>query len=108
MRNKTKVLDRSMTLDPERENPGPGSYYKPKTDTRVSKYADIAYGISRDRRFSNPGIFLLIFSQWSPRSRKIPKLGTNFRNGQIYEFQTCRRHSSQICKNLSSNFPRLN
>lgn len=26
MRNKTKQLDRTMTLDPEASNPGPGSY----------------------------------------------------------------------------------
>ena len=29
MRPKTKILERSMTLDPEKENPGPGTYTQP-------------------------------------------------------------------------------
>ena len=54
------MLDRSMTLDPERENPGPGSYHQQKISTKVSKFSDIAYGTSRNPRFSNPGNIRLI------------------------------------------------
>ena len=43
-----------MTLDPETNNPGPGSYYQPKRSTKVSKFSDIAYGTSKNPRFSNP------------------------------------------------------
>ena len=55
MRTKTKVLDRSMTLDPEKLNPGPGSYNK-SSSSRVTKFVELSYGTSRNKRFDSYGI----------------------------------------------------
>jgi hypothetical protein len=43
-----------MTIDPERSNPGPGTYLEPQ-GTKVSKFAQISYGTSRSDRFLNVG-----------------------------------------------------
>ena len=46
-----------MTLDPEKMNPGPGTYQEP-SDSKVSKFTHIAYGTSRSDRFLSHGNFL--------------------------------------------------
>lgn len=43
-------MDKSLTLDPQTSNPGPG-YYNEPIDIKVSKFAKIAYGTSKGIRF---------------------------------------------------------
>ena len=44
-----------MTLDAEKENPGPGSYNNPEA-SRVSKFTHLTYGTSKNKRFDSHGI----------------------------------------------------
>lgn len=50
--------DRSMTIDPEVKNPGPGSYHEPQS-TKVSRFAQLSYGTSRSDRFLSAGTSLV-------------------------------------------------
>lgn len=54
LRSRTKIQERSMTLDPETNNPGPGTY-KGADAPKVSKFNKISYSTSRSKRFSSDG-----------------------------------------------------
>jgi len=56
LRQKTKLLDKSMTIEPQNKNPGPGAYINPELDSKpsfkhISKFQNISYGQSRSKRF---------------------------------------------------------
>lgn len=56
LREKTKMIDKSMTIDPQNVNPGPGSYINPEMEHKesfkvASKFQNISYGQSRSKRF---------------------------------------------------------
>lgn len=58
LREKTAVIDKSMTIDPQNKNPGPGSYLNPEMESKpsfkaISKFTNLSYGQSRSRRFDS-------------------------------------------------------
>ena len=61
MRKKTKVLDKSMTIDNQNINPGPGSYENPEIQlgSKATRFSRISYSSSKSNRFMNSGRFFL-------------------------------------------------
>ena len=59
MRKKTKLLDKSMTIENQNNNPGPGNYDNPELHlgSTASRYAKISYGTSRSKRFDSSGSY---------------------------------------------------
>jgi hypothetical protein len=62
LRQKTRVLDKSMTIEPQNRNPGPGTYLNPELDPQpsfknISKFHNLSYGQSRSKRFDSSGIW---------------------------------------------------
>ncbi len=56
LRQKTKIMDKSMTIEPLNTNPGPGSYLNPELESKpsfkiISKFQNLSYGQARSRRF---------------------------------------------------------
>ena len=65
MRKKTKPMDKTMSLDPEELNPGPGAYENPEIDLKKSSYSSrfnrLSYSSSRSKRFGDYGKFFCNF-----------------------------------------------
>ena len=57
MRRKTKILDKTQTIDPQNINPGPGTYENPEIQygSTASRFSKISYSSGRSGRFMNPG-----------------------------------------------------
>lgn len=56
LRQKTTIVDKKMTLEPQNKNPGPGSYINPEMEAKpsfkyISKYQNVSYGQSKSKRF---------------------------------------------------------
>ena len=53
MRPKTKIINKTLTLEPQNSNPGPGDYNNPELNyaSRSSKFSHISYGTSKSQRF---------------------------------------------------------
>ena len=75
-----------MTLDPEKENPGPGTYNNPEVP-RTSKFSHITYGTSRDKRFDNYGTSLHDFRQQSARCGALQRRGEDFWDREVLKFE---------------------
>ena len=62
MRKKTQVHDKSMTIEPQTSNPGPGSYENPEIDLNrssfSSKFQRLSYSSGKSNRFNS---FSIIF-----------------------------------------------
>ena len=57
MRKKTKILDKSATIEPQNINPGPGTYENPEIQygSTASRFTKISYSLGKSHRFMNPG-----------------------------------------------------
>lgn len=54
MRPKTKMINKTMTIEAQNSNPGPGNYDNPEISSQShfsSKFATISYGTSKTQRF---------------------------------------------------------
>jgi hypothetical protein len=56
LRQKTTIIDKKMTIDPQNRNPGPGTYINPETESmpsfkNMSKFQNVSYGQARSKRF---------------------------------------------------------
>lgn len=61
--SRTKILNKSLTIEALNDNPGPGSYENiemaSKSSTPLSGYVKLSYSPSRSKRFPNYGILIL-------------------------------------------------
>ena len=61
MRKKTKILDKTATIDAQNINPGPGAYENPEIQygSTASKFMKISYSSGKSHRFTNSGTLCL-------------------------------------------------
>lgn len=63
MGSRTKLINKSMTIEPQNNNPGPGDYDNINNVLihNSSEYGNLKFSADRSRRFPNYGFFWILF-----------------------------------------------